>query len=162
MSSGGRSLLVPLALAVAAALASAGCRTQTQNGALIGGLGGAGLGAIIGNQFGVRNAGALLGGLGGAAAGAAVGSQQDAERFRHEVYSPVVYVPKTVVVEERRAVTDYEVIEMTRAGLSEPTIVAAIRANGGRFQTSPEALITLREQGVGDDVIQEMLRHPAR
>jgi hypothetical protein len=55
----------------------AGC-TTTQQGASIGGLGGAGLGAIIGNQIAHQSwAGAAIGGVGGALAGALIGSQME-------------------------------------------------------------------------------------
>lgn len=54
-----------------------GC-TTTQKGATIGGLGGAGLGAIIGNQVAHQSwAGAAIGGVGGAVAGALIGSQME-------------------------------------------------------------------------------------
>ncbi len=54
-----------------------GC-TTTQQGATIGGLGGAGLGAIIGNQIAHQSwAGAAIGGVGGAVAGALIGSQME-------------------------------------------------------------------------------------
>lgn len=53
-----------------------GC-TTTQEGAVIGGLGGAGLGAIIGNQSGHAAGGAAIGGVAGAVAGALIGSQME-------------------------------------------------------------------------------------
>lgn len=54
-----------------------GC-TKTQEGATIGGLGGAGLGAIIGNQVSHQAwGGAAIGGVAGVVAGAIIGSQMD-------------------------------------------------------------------------------------
>ncbi|MEI6438095.1 MAG: glycine zipper domain-containing protein [Candidatus Omnitrophota bacterium] len=53
-------------------VALAGC-TGTQKGATIGGLAGAGLGAIIGYQSGHLAEGALIGGAAGAAGGALTG-----------------------------------------------------------------------------------------
>lgn len=58
-------------------LLAAGC-TTTEKGSVIGGLGGAGLGAIIGNQVGHQAwAGAGIGGVAGALAGALIGSQME-------------------------------------------------------------------------------------
>ena len=50
---------------------------NTNTGAVIGGLAGAGLGAIIGNQSGRPLEGAAIGGAVGALGGAAVGNAQD-------------------------------------------------------------------------------------
>ena len=57
-------------------IASAGC-TGTQKGATIGGLAGAGLGAIIGYQSGHLAEGALIGGGVGAAGGALTGDAME-------------------------------------------------------------------------------------
>ena len=59
---------------VLAGLIIAGCATTpTQQGALLGGGTGAGIGAIIGHQKGKTAQGALIGGAAGAALGALVG-----------------------------------------------------------------------------------------
>lgn len=59
-----------------------GCETHTGNGALIGGAGGAALGAAVGSHsHGRAGAGALVGGAIGAIGGAIVGNEMDrAER----------------------------------------------------------------------------------
>ncbi len=49
-----------------------GCATQAQTGALIGGVGGAGIGAAVGDTEG-----ALIGGALGAGAGYLIGHEQD-------------------------------------------------------------------------------------
>jgi uncharacterized protein YcfJ len=72
------------------ALASAGLLSNcaqpagpnTQRGAVIGALGGAAAGAIIGNQSGHAGEGALIGAGVGAAGGAAIGNAQDQENRR--------------------------------------------------------------------------------
>lgn len=53
-----------------------GC-TTTQKGAVIGGLGGAGLGAIVGNQSGHAAGGAAIGGVAGAVVGALIGHEME-------------------------------------------------------------------------------------
>ncbi|MFT5468282.1 MAG: hypothetical protein ACI8UO_003391 [Verrucomicrobiales bacterium] len=55
------------------------CQTHTQDGALVGGLGGAAVGALISDD---KGRGALIGGALGAAGGAAVGSSKD-RRHNH-------------------------------------------------------------------------------
>lgn len=56
-----------------------GC-TTTQQGALYGGAGGAGLGAIIGHQSGHTGEGALIGGAVGALGGALVGDHMNSTK----------------------------------------------------------------------------------
>jgi len=56
---------------------SVGCATKTGTGAVIGGLGGAGIGAAIGSANGNAGKGALIGGAVGALGGAVVGNTMD-------------------------------------------------------------------------------------
>ena len=69
-----------LAIALAAAVFTAGCQTSQGTGTLVGGAGGAALGAIIGHQSGHGGEGALIGAAAGAMAGAIVGDQVDDNR----------------------------------------------------------------------------------
>lgn len=55
---------------------------NTQRGAVIGGLGGAALGGIVGHQSGRGLEGAAIGGAAGAGAGALMGNAQDQEQRR--------------------------------------------------------------------------------
>ena len=55
---------------------------NTHRGAVIGALGGAAAGAVIGNQSGRAGEGALIGAGVGAAGGAAIGNAQDTENRR--------------------------------------------------------------------------------
>jgi uncharacterized membrane protein YebE (DUF533 family) len=59
---------------------------QTQRGAVIGGLGGAALGGIVGHQSGRGLEGAAIGGALGAGAGAMMGNARDQEERRY--YAP--------------------------------------------------------------------------
>jgi uncharacterized protein YcfJ len=58
----------------------AGCDSSAGTGAGIGGLGGAGLGAIIGHQSGHTTEGALIGGLVGAGSGYLIGNEADKKK----------------------------------------------------------------------------------
>lgn len=73
---------------VAAAITSGGCETKAGTGAIIGGLGGAGIGAIIGHNTGSGHAagGALIGGAVGAIGGAVVGNEMD-KKDRQDAYT---------------------------------------------------------------------------
>lgn len=56
------------------------------------------------------------------------------------------------------AVNNNDIIKMTKAGLDEATITAAVRgASPAEFDTSPDALIKLKEAGVKQPVIQAMI-----
>ncbi|HQE81818.1 MAG TPA: YMGG-like glycine zipper-containing protein [Candidatus Hydrogenedentes bacterium] len=70
--------LTIIALVTGVAVAFAGCNTTpVQDGAVLGGLLGAGTGAILGNQVGKQGEGALIGAGIGALTGALVGDQID-------------------------------------------------------------------------------------
>ena len=63
-----------------------------------------------------------------------------------------------------RAVTDYDLVSMTRAGISDDVIISTIRARAVRLDLSPQSIISLKENGVSDDVLlaaQEMNIGPA-
>src|SRR6185312_15506271 len=51
------------------------------------------------------------------------------------------------------AVTEYDLLQMTRAGVSDDVIISTIRSSGTRLDLSPQALISLRQQGVSDRVV---------
>lgn len=75
-----------------------GCETTSvQEGAVLGGMLGAGTGAIIGNQSGHSGNGALIGAGAGALAGALVGDQVDRAAARPAAPAPVVVQPAPVV-----------------------------------------------------------------
>jgi hypothetical protein len=135
----------------------AGCRSlnHTENGALIGSGVGATTGAIIGHQSGHGDGGALIGAAAGAIGGALIGN---AQQMSEERDAAVVAAQQA---EWRRhadaqAITNQDVIRMARGGLSEEVIAGTIRNRGGRFDLSPDALIALKSEGVGDGVIQTM------
>lgn len=74
--------LALIALAIGLASCSGPTGPNTQRGAVIGALGGAAAGAIIGNQSGHAGEGALIGAAAGGAGGAAIGNAQDTENRR--------------------------------------------------------------------------------
>ncbi len=60
------------------------------------------------------------------------------------------------------ALTNADIIKMTKGGLSEPVILAAIQNAVRRgFDLSPDGLVALKGAGVSDTVIAAMLRPPS-
>jgi outer membrane lipoprotein SlyB len=52
-----------------------------------------------------------------------------------------------------------DVIKMVRGGLSDATVIQAVQASDGGFDTSPDGLVRLKQGGVSDAVIQRILAH---
>jgi hypothetical protein len=61
------------------------------------------------------------------------------------------------VADQQRTLTNVDVLSMVNAGLSERTIILAIQRAMTSFDTSPEALITLKNHGVSASVLDAML-----
>jgi hypothetical protein len=142
-----------------------GCQTMNpnrnaNNGALLGGLAGAGLGAAIGDGHDAAGPGAIIGAGVGALTGAAIGEnvdrQVEQERFAAAQQTQQQIAYQQAAAAQAGAVSPDDVINMTRAGLSEPVIAGQIRARGMSRQLQVNDLIYLRNQGVGDSVIQAM------
>ena len=62
--------------------------------------------------------------------------------------------------QEASALTNNDVLEMVKAGLSADIIVAKIKASVSKFDTSPGALQQLKSAGVSDAVILAMVQAP--
>jgi hypothetical protein len=54
-----------------------------------------------------------------------------------------------------------DVVDMIKAGLSNDIVIAKIKSSSNKFDTSPSALRELKTQGVPDDVILAMVQTPA-
>jgi hypothetical protein len=135
-----------------------GCASpyHADRGALLGGLTGAGAGAIVGNAVGNTGAGALVGAGLGAIAGNAIGAGMDESEARNRAY-----------IEQRlgRAlpaggVTTQDVIAMTRSGVDPELISNHVRVNGMAQQLSANDLIVLQQEGIDRRVIGVMQTTP--
>lgn len=60
----------------------------------------------------------------------------------------------------RAPITNHEVIDMVKAGISERTILLEFRKKPTAFDTSPEGLIELKKSGVSEKIIDAMLLAP--
>lgn len=134
-----------------------GCANMnsTQKGAALGAGGGAGLGAIIGHQFGSTGAGAAIGALAGTATGALVGNAKD-EADKRENYARQAAYERNHRIREQRAMTNRDVLDMAAGGVADHRIIATIKNRGGNFDTSPQQIIYLNRYGVSDTVIEAM------
>jgi len=57
--------------------------------------------------------------------------------------------------------TNEDVIKMVKAGLGEATVIQAINSAEPHFDTSPDGLVNLKQGGVNDNVIQQIMSRSA-
>jgi len=131
---------------------AAGCASHADRGAAIGGLGGAGVGALIGEASGHGAEGALLGAAVGALGGSAIGDSVDRQNAE---------IQARMGRQMSGAVSPADVVAMVQNGVSEEVIATHIRTNGVQQRIQPGDLITLRNQGVSDYLINTMQTAPA-
>jgi hypothetical protein len=139
-------------------IAAGGCHSpyRSDQGALLGGLGGAGVGAIVGNQLGHTGAGAAIGGLAGAITGSVVGNELDEieARNRAEIQARLGRPPGP------GAVSPEDVIEMSQRGVNEQVLIDHIRARGVTRPLTKDDLILLSQAQVPPRVLQVMQEPP--
>jgi hypothetical protein len=133
---------------------AAGCASpyRADQGAFYGGLGGAGIGALVGEAVDEPLAGAAIGGVVGALSGAAIGGSLDDIEARNQAEIAARLGRPAPV----GAVTITDVIAMTQAGVAEPVIINHIRSHGVAAPPGTNDLITLQSNGVSPSVIQAM------
>jgi hypothetical protein len=125
------------------------CATKTQSGALAGGGLGAGTGALIGGRRG-----ALIGGAVGVIGGAAVGAALDEQdRQIMELQTPHAYHQ----IERRRQLSLGDIKDLTDAHISDAVIISQIQATNSVFFLSSRDIIELKQAGVSQRVIDEMI-----
>ena len=135
-----------------------GCQSpyHADRGALFGGLTGAGVGAVVGNAVGSPAAGALIGAGVGTVTGAAVGGSLDEIEARNRAE-----IARQMGSQIRPGVVSMaDVVNMNHAGVSEQLIITHIQHNGMASPVTSSDLITLKQQGVPDSVIQAMQAPP--
>lgn len=160
-------------LAAAAGLAITGCQnlpgTKENQGAVIGGLGGAAAGAAVGGEHN-RLLGALLGGALGAGGGYVVGANSDKilgrDRNSAALATQNAQSRPATAQEVRNAstadlnndgfVTLDEVAAMRAAGLPDDEMIRRMQATGQVFELTSQQQSYLRSQGVSDYVIGQM------
>ena len=151
----------------------AGCEslpgTDEQQGAVIGGAGGAAVGAVVGGEE-HRVLGAVLGGVLGAAGGYVIGANSDkildkndddaeaaGRRARTEpVTAEQARTASTADVNNDGFVTLDEVVAMEQADLSDDEMLRRLEATGQVFDLTEQGKQYLRDRGVSDKVINQM------
>lgn len=161
------------ALLIASILNFTGCSNlpgnKQQQGAVIGGLGGAAAGAAIGGKEN-RVLGALLGGALGAGGGYVIGANSD--RILNRDTSGAKTATETAQSRPATAqdamkattadlngdgfVTLDEVVAMRQAGLSDQQMISRLEATGQVFELTPEQQEYLTNQGVSRSVVNQM------
>jgi len=142
--------------------------SRKEQGAVIGGLGGAAAGAALSKEN--RLLGALIGGALGAGGGYLIGSQlskadpehrqEAAESGRRAQRDPAravdVQRANTADLNNDGFVTLDEVVAMQKAGLSDQEMIRRLEATGQFFDLNNEQEAYLRDQGVRRRVISSM------
>lgn len=126
-------------------------QNDTAAGAVVGGGLGAVTGALVGGKD-HRGGGALIGAGVGALTGGLIGNSVDKADQRAAATGTAVAAQANAQV-AAQAVTNFDLVEMTRAGVGEDVIISTIRSRGGRFDLSPNGLIALKQSGVSDRVV---------
>jgi len=147
-----------LFVALAATLFAAGCQSpyHADRGALLGGLGGAGVGALVGHAVGNTGAGAAIGAGVGALSGAAIGAGMDEVEAKNRAMIEARLGRRVAA----GAVTIDDAIAMSQARVDDELIVNHIRAHGMATSLQTRDLITLQQQGVSARVIKAMQEPP--
>ena len=161
------------AAATSLLLAATGCSnlpgTSKQQGATIGGLGGAAAGAAIGGEN-HRLLGALLGGALGAGGGYVVGANSNRiknndRNAAQQATQAAQTNPATVQQAMNSTTADLnndgfvtldEVVAMKQAGLTDQQILERLKATGQVFELTPSQQQFLANQGVSQTVIAQM------
>ncbi|HWA98819.1 MAG TPA: glycine zipper domain-containing protein [Pirellulales bacterium] len=139
---------------------AAGCASPyyTDRGALLGGAGGAGVGALVGSASGHAGTGALIGAGVGALSGGLVGNGLDQIEARNRAQIAAQMgrqlPPGGVQVND--------VIAMSQSRVDEELIVNHVRSNGMAHPLQAGELIALEQQGVSKNVILAMQSAPPR
>ena len=132
----------------------AGCESAShaEKGTLLGGLGGAGIGALIGESVGKPGPGAAIGAGVGALTGAAIGNGMD----EVEAHNRAMIEAKLQRRVAPGAVTIDDVVNMVRSGVADDVIVNHVRYHGMVRQLEATDLIALQQQGVSPTVVKAM------
>jgi uncharacterized protein YcfJ len=134
------------------AVTTASAQYNTRRGTGVGGVTGAVIGGVIGNQNDETVEGALIGGAVGAVAGGLLGRQQDINDFHAYNY----YQTQQAIAAQQaaRAVSIADVVMMTRNGLSDQVIINHLRINGvQQSELSVHDIVSMHQAGVSENVI---------
>jgi hypothetical protein len=64
------------------------------------------------------------------------------------------------MAQESRPIVNDDIVQLSRAGVMVSVVIEKIKTSQCKFDTSPSALVALKQAGVADEVLMEMVRHP--
>ena len=133
-------------------LLTGGCASlsNTEKGVGVGGLIGAGTGAIVGSAVGRPGAGAAIGAGVGALSGGLVGNAVDESEKKQKVALAAAQQQTAA----RLGLID--VVQLTQQHISDDVVIGQIRSTGSIFYLSSQDIVYLKQNGVSDGVIREM------
>jgi uncharacterized protein YcfJ len=144
---------------VALTVAACGCANQQNHaveGAAVGGVVGAGAGAIIGHQSGHTGGGALIGGALGALTGALVGTNMPkSQQGQAQETAPQGQMAQPAQVNAQQVSLD-EIVAMTGQGVNDDVIIDKIHVTNSKFSLTPAQVDVLKQKGVSQKVINAM------
>ena len=167
-----KNKIVTCSLLASFLLSAVGCKnlpgTKEEQGAVIGGLGGAAAGAAVGGKHPII--GAILGGALGAGGGYVIGANSDkilgkdtqgatqAQQTAQQnpATASAARSATTADINHDGFVTLDEVVAMKQAGLSDSEMLSRMRATGPIFELSSDQEKYLRDRGVSQNVISQM------
>ena len=138
-----KKAIMPLLLVVV--MTASGCMTtageKTKKGAGIGALTGAAIGGIVGHQDGHGWEGALIGAAAGALGGGLIGNAMDKQQ--QDLNPDHISIP--------------EVARMGADDVPDNIIIAELERTNSKYALTTEIIQYLKDNGVGDKVIDYML-----
>jgi len=129
-----------------------GQMNNTGTGALIGGAGGAAIGAIADRRD--PGLGALIGGALGVVTGGLVGhSMDEQQREWLRAQAPETYVR----VQQGQPLSVADVKALAKAGVSDEVVITQIQNSRTAFHLSADDIIDLHDAGVSDNVVDYLI-----
>jgi len=164
---GWRVVVAVIALGTTLSIDARSAQAQnTARGAVLGGLGGAVVGGLIGDHNRKAGAGAAIGGAIGAVGGAVMGNARDQEIAQQRQQQYYSHQQRVYVQQQQQqayiqaAVSTSDIVSMSRSGLSDSVIINQIHSRGVQRQLQVNEIISLHQQGVSEHVITAMQNAP--
>ena len=141
----------------------ASAQTNSQRDAVIGGVAGAIIGGIAGNQNDETPEGIAIGGVAGAIAGHVIGKSKDRnleEQYHYQQQAAQVAQEQQYqqAVQFQKAISIQDAIALSNSGVSQQLIINQIHSNGVQQEIGVSEILALHQNGVSELVINEMQR----
>jgi len=154
---------VVIACSIFASGPFASAQTNSQRDAVIGGVAGAIIGGIAGNQNDETPEGIAIGGVAGAIAGHVIGKTKDRnleERYHYQRQTAQIARQQEYqqAVQFQKAISIQDVISLSNSGVSQQLIINQIHNNGVQQEIGVPEILALHQNGVSELVINEMQR----